>query len=380
MIRKYVLPLLALCGVIFAIYSVVITSRPLPAAQPVVEPSLAPFPVYVAGAGIVEASTQNIAIGTPVSGLVIEVLVQVGSRVKAGDALFKLDGRDLQAERLVRQAALQTAEEQLARLTRLPRPEELPAAEARVREAEAGLADMRAQFSMAESLTDTRAMSREELTRRYFAVQTAEAKLAEARAQMALLKAGAWKHDLNVAKAEVATAQAQIKALDMNLERLTVRAPVAGEILQVNIRQGEFAPAGALQTPLMLLGNTDRFHVRVDVDEQEAWRIRPQAAAATFVRGNRDLTASLVFERIEPYIVPKRSLTGESTERVDTRVLQVLYSFPRDALPVYVGQQMDVFIEALPLNPAIVPPEQPLVSNGQRGTVPSKYQNTSLAH
>jgi multidrug resistance efflux pump len=123
---------------------------------------------------------------------------------------------------------------------------------------------MRTQLSMVESVMDPRVISREELSRRHFAVQTAEAKLAEARAQMALLKAGAWKRDLNIAKAEVATAQAQIKAIDINLEHLTVRAPVASDILQINIRRGEFALAGALQTPLMLLGNTDRFHVRVD--------------------------------------------------------------------------------------------------------------------
>ena len=55
------------------------------------------------------------------------------------------------------------------------------------------------------------------------------------------------------------------------------------------------------------------------------------------------------FYRVEPYVVPKKSLTGESTERVDTRVLQVLYSFSTDDLPVYVGQQMDVFIEAAPI-------------------------------
>jgi hypothetical protein len=100
----------------------------------------------------------------------------------------------------------------------------------------------------------------------------------------------------------------------------------------------------------MLLGNVDRLHVRVDVDENDAWRIRTDAPAVAFVRGNRELHTPLQFERIEPYIVPKRSLTGESTERVDTRVLQVLYSFERGALPVYVGQQMDVFIEALPID------------------------------
>lgn len=125
-----------------------------------------------------------------------------------------------------------------------------------------------------------------------------------------------------------------------------MRAPVDGEVLQVNIRLGEYATAGVLQTPLLLLGNPDRLHVRVDIDENDAWRFQNSSRAVAFVRGNRELKTPIKFERIEPYVVPKRSLTGDSTERVDTRVMQVIYSFDRGNLPVYVGQQMDVFIEA----------------------------------
>ena len=123
---------------------------------------------------------------------------------------------------------------------------------------------------------------------------------------------------------------------------------VDGEVLQVKVRPGEYAQAGPLATPLMLLGDVSKVHVRVDIDENDAWRFRPGAKAQAFVRGNRDLQAALEFVRVEPYVVPKRSLTGESTERVDTRVLQVLYSFDPRELPVYVGQQMDVFVEAAP--------------------------------
>jgi len=49
--------------------------------------------------------------------------------------------------------------------------------------------------------------------------------------------------------------------------------------------------------------------------------------------------------RFEPYVIPKKSLTGDSTERVDTRVLQVIYSIRDGGPSVYVGQQMDVYIE-----------------------------------
>jgi hypothetical protein len=86
----------------------------------------------------------------------------------------------------------------------------------------------------------------------------------------------------------------------------------------------------------------------VDVDENDAWRVREDANATGYVRGNRDINTGLRFVRIEPYVVPKRSLTGDSTERVDTRVLQVLYAFDGGTLPIYVGQQMDVFVDAPP--------------------------------
>jgi hypothetical protein len=100
----------------------------------------------------------------------------------------------------------------------------------------------------------------------------------------------------------------------------------------------------------MLLGNTDVLVVRVDVDENDAWRVKEEAEAVAYVRGNADLKTPLKFVRIEPYVIPKRSLTGESTERVDTRVLQILYSFERGKLPIYVGQQMDVFVAAPAVN------------------------------
>ena len=126
---------------------------------------------------------------------------------------------------------------------------------------------------------------------------------------------------------------------------MTVRAPVAGEVLQLNARKGEFA-ASAGGAPLLVLGDTRTLHVRVDVDENDAWRVLAGARAVVSVRGASSLSTPARFVRIEPLVVPKRSLTGASVERVDTRVLQVLFAFEREKLPVFVGQQMDVMIEA----------------------------------
>jgi HlyD family secretion protein len=352
MIRKYVLPLIALCGVIFAIFTVVNGQKQLPPAQPVAQPADAPYETKVAGAGIVETAAENIAISTPVSGLVMDVKVRVGSDVKQGSELFRLDDRDLQAELAVRQAALGSAKQRLAKLQAMPRAEDLPPAAAKVVEARASLADARNQLKLWESVDDKRAVSQDEVDRKRFAVEVDEARLVEAQTELASLKAGAWAPDMEIAKGEVVSAEAQVHATEIELDRRIIRAPAAGRILQVKIHPGEFATTGVLEQPLVLMGNVDPLVVRVDIDENDAWRIDPSQPAIAFVRGNRDLKTNLTFLRVEPYVVPKRSLTGDTTERVDTRVLQVLYSFNREALPVYVGQQMDVFIAAKPVNGA----------------------------
>ncbi len=346
MIRKYLIPLLAFAGILFAIFSVVRGSKPVPAAPPVSKPARAPFVSYVAGAGIVEASTENISIGTPVGNLVDEIFVKVGDEVRAGDPLFKLRDKVTQAELQEKKAALELARSKLERLRGLPRPEDVPPLEARVREAEASLDDQKNQLRLWESVTDPRAVSQEELSRKKFAVQVAVARLEAARAELSLLKAGAWKQDLQVAGAEVESARAACQQIEADLERRTIRAPVDGEVLQVKIRLGEYAQPGPLATPLMILGSVKDLYVRVDIDENDAWRVKPGARAEASVRGNADLRTPLDFVRLEPLVIPKKSLTGESTERVDTRVLQVLYRFQRRDFPVYVGQQMDVFIEA----------------------------------
>ena len=305
---KWLLPLLAIAGFLFASYTVVSGSKPTPVAPAVAEPAFAPYKAFIAGAGIVEAQSQNIAIGTPLPGIVKSVAVKVGDQVKTGDVLFVLDDREHHAALGVKKA-------------------DLSKALADVKVADASLADARSLLKIAESVTDRRAISTEELLKRRNAVLIAKARLESANAFVQQTNAG-------------------ITDTQTTLDRLVIRAPVDSEVLQVNVRPGEFAQAGALSTPLLVLGNLDQFHVRVDIDENDAWRFDKNSKAVAYLRGNRQFKADLTLAYVEPYVIPKKSLTGDSTERVDTRVLQALYRFNRDQIPIYVGQQMDVFIEA----------------------------------
>jgi multidrug efflux pump subunit AcrA (membrane-fusion protein) len=141
-------------------------------------------------------------------------------------------------------------------------------------------------------------------------------------------------------------ANATLDQARVDLDKTVVEAPIDGAILKVNVRLGEYAQAGVLSKPLMTMRSVDLLHVRVDIYESETWRVRPGCSATARLRGNPEISAPPAFVRFEPYVLPKRSLTGDTTERVDTRVLQAIYEFAPSAFPAFVGQQIDVFIAA----------------------------------
>jgi HlyD family secretion protein len=282
-----------------------------------------------------------------VPGVVVEVMVKVGQKVRAGDPLFRLDDRQLRAELAIRQAMLADAEAQLARLVAMPRSEELPQSEARVREALAAYENMQQQLRRVERLVGTGAMTEEEIIDRKQQTTQALERYRQAQADLDLLKAGAWEYDQRVAQTAVDHAATQVKQTETELDRLVVRAQVDCEVLQVNVRPGEFVGAPPGQA-LVVLGNVTQLHVRVDIDEYDIPRFIADAPARATLKGQPNHYFPLRFVRIEPYVVPKRSLTGDNTERVDTRVLQVIYAIDTEGRQLYVGQQLDVFIDATP--------------------------------
>src|SRR5216684_2167181 len=308
MIRKYLLPFLAIVGLGVAIFMVIQGNRTVSVVQPVVQSAQAPFTSSIFGPGIVEASSENIAIGTPVSGIVTAIYVKWGDRVKAGAPLFKVDTRDLEAQLLP--------------------------ATAKVNEAQATAAKAENRLKVGERLEPGVSISVEEMANRRFDPGIDKAMVSSAQAQVEQIKS------------QIASARAQVEQIERDLELRTIRAPISGRILQMKTRLGEYAQSGVLSTPLMLLGDDTSLHVRVDIDENDAWKFRPCAAAVASVRGNPDIKTPLQYVRTDPDVVPKVLLTGDTTQRTDTRVLQVVYSFDPKSLPLYVGQQMDVFIEA----------------------------------
>lgn len=342
--RRFTIPAIAIVSLVFAIIWTVAATPVHKTTKPPSPPPQSSSENTVGAVGLVEPESENIDISCPVSGLVTAVYVQAGDRVHAGQRLFSLDDRALEAELHEKETALEGARAKLKKLDEEPRAEDIPPAEAKVHEAQADLADAEVQMKLIESVTDRRAVREEDVQRRRIAFQAAHARLNEAKAQLALLKAGAWAPDIAVARADVAQADAQVKEARTNIQRLTMTAPMDGVILQKRVRPGQFAECGPTSEPLMIMGG-GHLNVRANVDEADAWRVRPDTNAVAYVRGDSREKLPLQFVRFEPYVLPKKSLTGDATERVDTRVLQAIYRIVDEKAPVYVGQQMDVYIE-----------------------------------
>lgn len=353
MLTRYLLPLLGVVAFAFAVKQMTQAQQVAPKAVPPVEPAKSPFSKQLAGSGIVEPETENIAIGSQLPGIVEQVYVRVGDMVRPGKPLFRLDDRHMKAELAVRKAQLDNAQVALDRLNESPRPEELPPLRARVSEMEAALIDQSKQLTRLLRLGT--AASEDEVTRREAGVAIAKAQLDRAKADLALLEAGAWKFDKLAAQSAVRLAQNQLDQTNTELQRLTVRCPRLNwnttedstefQVLQVNIRPGEYVATTSGQ-PTILLGCVGKLHIRVDLDENDIGRFRANLPGFAQPRGNPGVKFPISFVRVEPYVVPKKSLTGSSLERVDTRVLQVIYRIDSADSALFVGQQMEVFLNA----------------------------------
>lgn len=273
---------------------------------PPVAPPKKAAPDDVAATGILEARDENVDIGVPIPGLVKEVKVAVNQAVKQGSPLLVLDDRELAASLLKQKAAIAVAE-------------------ANVVVAQAQLGKVQDMLERLKSVPDQRAISQDDLRNRTNDVTVSKAQL-------------------QAAEAQLAAARADVGQTELLIDRLTVRAPRDGTILQVNVRAGEYASPQNREAAL-ILGDIATLHVRADVDEQNAMKIAPGKDATLYLKSDSSKKYTIQFVRVEPYVIPKVSLTGASTERVDTRVLQVIYRLekPKDER-LYVGQQVDVFI------------------------------------
>ena len=345
-IRFIILPIISVLGIGLAVYLVYKQSRPAPTAPPSGQPTKSPFSNRVAGSGLVEPATEIMNIGTSISGTVQSISVKEGQLLKKGDILFTIDQRDTVAQLGAAKAKLEVATRKVEQLKSMPRVEDVDRAKAIVAQRQSAVDDATLRLQRLNAVEDQSAISANEKPTRMFELNLTTARLAEAQSELAKLMKGTYPEDLAVAVAEAKVADADVGMLQTDLAQSEVKAPIDGTVLRVNARAGEFAAAGTLREGLVVMGQLTPLHIRVDVDELDAWRFDPKGKAVAVLRGGKIVEFPIEYVRTVPVVIPKRTLTGENSERIDTRVMEMIYRFQQDNPQVLPGQLLDVYIDS----------------------------------
>lgn len=334
-----------------------IEAKPQP---PVFSPASNPYGKGIYANGIIESyqtNGENINIYPEVPGTITRILVSEGEKVRKGAPLLMLDDSvqraTVEQQRSQAEAALALLEELRAQ----PRKENLEIAKAQVDYARANLKSAGDQLEKQRRSyeLDPRSVSKDVLDNAENAVKVAGANLEVVQRQYDLTKAGAWIYDIRNQERQYNALSKAYTASNALLAKYTIKAPQDGVVLSIGAAVGSYVSAqGAYDTytqgltPALVMGGPQNYlAVRCYIDEiliQRLTRATP-VDARMFIRGT-DLNVPLEYVRVQPYVSPKIQLSNQRTERVDVRVLPVIFGFQkRENLHVYPGQLVDVYIK-----------------------------------
>ncbi len=295
-IRSILFITLATAGIVTAVFVIASNAREKPAAAVIFQPARSPYAHFIAAQGMIESASKNIAIGATFNEIITDIYVVPGQAVTAKTPLFKLQTKHLDAQ--VNETRQQLHYDQL------------------------DYENKKTTFMFYKNLFNKAATSKQAYSDAQYAMRLAIARLK--------------------------ITQANINRTEVDIQRSTALAPCDGTVLQININTGESATSGRGDMPLILFGSTTIYHVRIEIDEEDAWRIINKAPGTAFVRGNSTISIPLEFVYAEPFVIPKKSLLGSTLDRVDTRVKQLVYRFTQKDYPVHPGELLDVYLQAKP--------------------------------
>ncbi|NRB10242.1 MAG: biotin/lipoyl-binding protein [Rickettsiaceae bacterium] len=273
------------------------------------EPPSSSFEHTISGIGFVEASSGNINIGSFAPGIVAKVNIVEGQHVNQRDILFVLDQQMILAEMSRAKADLEIAKSEL-------------------KLAKVQVADRRDKYDRAKGLKSGKSISEEKLKDRYFALEKAKA-------------------DITIKENKISRAKAALDLVQIKLDRTEVRSPIDATILKTRISPGEFISGNEQEADSpVLIGNENPLYVRVQIDENDIWRFDQKAKTIAYLRSNKDIEIPLSFVQIEPYADSKQRIKGQGIELIDTRIIEIIYQIDNNSKQLFIGQQLDVFIES----------------------------------
>jgi HlyD family secretion protein len=303
-----------------------------------------PSGTYVAGNGVVEPLERETKVSAHQAGRIASVKVKEGDAVELGADLVELDNAVEKAAYEATAGDVATARAELVRTTRGLRREDVDAIVADTESTKARMAQSKTALERVAQLAQSGAATPDELDRaqRQAEIDARSLDAAEARKKAAV--AGSRSEDVVVAQAKVQAAEARRDQAKAAYDRTFVRAPISGRVLQVKFRAGEyFNPNGA--DPLVVMGDTRKLRVRMDVDERDVARVavgQPAFAQLTAM-GSKRFGGHVV--EVGRRMGRKNIRTDDPIERIDTKILEVVFEL--DAASTLVpGLRVTGYIDA----------------------------------
>jgi HlyD family secretion protein len=339
-----------------AAYLFAVTQPPQP---PVFSPVTNPYSNGIYAEGMVESdqpSGENINIYPEVPGTVKQILVAEGQEVKRGTVLLVIDDSVQRATVEQLQSQAQAASTLLEELKAQPRKETLDVAEAQVVAAQASLKTAQDELDkqLAAYNLNPKSISKDALDNAVNTAAAAKANLEVARKQRDLTKAGAWIYDIHNQEKQYNALFKSYASASALLGKYTLRAPKDGVVLAISPTVGSFVSTqGAYDTytqgqaPVLVLGSPHaHLNVRCYVDEILVPRLPNPAKmkAEMSVRGS-NVKIPLTYVRTQPIVSPKIELSDQRLERVDVRVLPIIFRLEKAPnISLYPGLLVDVYI------------------------------------
>lgn len=292
-----------------------------------------PFTHYVAGSGKVIPSSDYIKISPSLQGIVEDVYVTVGQKVSAGDLLFKIDDSLIKCQLSEKQSEVETTKVKLEVMQKGAGAFDLLMKEKEIAQVKATCDMHQKDHELILALYEKNAVSNSELNQQTSLVNMASAQLEKILVEYDKMKAGPSDQDRKLSHALIEEKLANCKTLEKQLGDCNVRAPIDGRIFSVNIHPGEYSDA--LKEPAIYMGSDDPLHLRVYIDQKEAWRVTPSPhiRAIAVHRSNPKIHFLLEYVSVNPCFT-------------DQGCLELTFAFDRNKYPVYLDETLDVYIEA----------------------------------
>lgn len=316
-------------------------SHAVSAAQP---EQPAPAPKLIAGPGRVEPISEDIKLGSELSGKLKSVNVEEGDAIHRGQVLAILENDDYRAEVLSAEAQVKAKQATLEKVLNGARTQERSEALSTVREAEAVMENAAAQRDRYQKLFAAGVVSREEVERYEREYNVAKAQYQEQVEHHSLIDDHAREEDQAFAQADLQLAKAQLQEAQARYEKTLIKSPIDGTVLRKHHRPGEsVSNSSTVPDPILTVGDKEVLRVRMDVDETDVERVHvgQKAYVTADAYGKQKFWGRVV--RVGEQLGPKNVRTDEPTEHVDVKILETLVELDK-GVQLPVGLRVDTFV------------------------------------